>query len=226
MQIKYEPSFNITRQQRLDYCKLANGYCIECEKPIKKNYYICPRCSIALAGSGLTRRVYFKKVSDITINYIQHLHRTFFGCNAPYKYRGLKENRIRNNIKQETINELCKKLHIELQNTKLGKLPEFYNQVKDTPNILRRLLYNMVLYGIAYYIYNDKSFDNEAVYQASQVRMLDNQIKRTYIRLNQNEEGDYKYLRYDTYNRLSRQRLILKIIEPKVAILLSELVSK
>ena len=51
-------------------------------------------------------------------------------------------------------------------------------------------------------------------------------MQRTYIRLNQNEEGDYKYLRYDTYNRLSRQRLILKIIEPKVAILLSELVSK
>ena len=226
MQLKYNPSYNITRQEYFNYIKLANGHCLECEKPVNRRAYLCAKCSLRLAGTGLSKRVYFTKISEITINYIQHLHRTFFKCNAPYKHRGLKEQRIKNHIKQETIDELCRKLDIELQNPKLGRIPELYNQIKNTPNLLRRLLYNMTLYGIAYYIYNHKSFENEAVYQASQTRMLENQIKRTFIRLNQNKEGDYSYIKRKGYNNLTRQRIILNIIEPKVAILLSELVDK
>lgn len=201
-----DKSLNHIRKHN-QYKKESNGYCLQCQRPLQGNFhYLCPPCIQELKLNGLEyRRVGYKEVGNQTINYQQHLHRLFFKCNAPYNYRGIKENRIKTNIKEETIDKMCIKLdsYLSSLSTNLGEL---YHHIKDLRNTQRRLLYGITLYSIAYNILEYKGFKHKAHYQASISKQLENDIKRMYIRTHTPELVDSCRL-----NSLSQYKHIYKI---------------
>jgi hypothetical protein len=226
MQDKFTPIWNDNTFSDIklhrQYLKLANGYCLECQKPLIYKHYLCTNCINQLKVNGLEhRRVSYKTVGLSTINYQQHLHRKFFKCNAPYQYRGLKENRIKTNIKEETIDKSCDILHNYLLSSLDNQIPILYKDIHHLRNTQRRLLYSILLYGISYYILEIKDFKHKAHYQASIVKMLDNDIKRMWIRTNYKETE--KILKRSVYHRtLTQNKEIYTAISKAIAPLLLE----
>lgn len=201
------------------YMKLSNGYCLECQKPISKHHYLCTNCMTELKLNGLeNKRVGYKEVGLITINYQQSIHRKLFKCNAPYQYRGIKENRIRTKIKESTILHAVEKLDNYLSNqTTDTKTMELYLQIKKEKNAQRRIMYSLILYSVAYFILDAKAFKHKSHFQASIVKQLDNEVKRIYIKkyFNQNDflKGTKPYYRTLATNR-EIFNSILNIIKP------------
>lgn len=173
--------------------KEANGYCLHCQKPLQwTKHYLCINCQRQLKVNGSEhRRVSYKTIGELTINYQQSIHRRFFGCNAPYKYRGEAKNRVRTNIKKQTIEESANKLNNSLLSLQDCELKTIYTKIQNLRNTQNRLLYAITLYSIAYYILESKEFKHKAHFQASIVAQLENDIKRMYIRTH-----------FDTYERL------------------------
>lgn len=214
-------SFSDIRLHR-QYMKMANGYCLECQKPLNYKHYLCQNCITQLKLNGLeVKRVGYKEVGLSTINYQQYLHRLFFGCNAPYIYRGNKEERIKTNIKKETINKACDILHNYLLHSSDNQMKILYKDIQDLRNTQRRLLYSITLYAISYYIEENKSFKHKAHYQASIVKQLDNDIKRMFIRTNYKDPK--RLITQSVYHRtLTQNKEIYKAISKAVSILLLE----
>lgn len=204
------------------YRKLANGYCLECQKPLNYKHYLCQNCITQLKLNGLEyRRVGYKRVGESTINYQQYLHRKFFKCNAPLQYRGEKENRLKTNIKQETINKATDILHNYLLNSSDTELSNIYKEIQHLRNTDRRLLYGILLYGISYYIVEIKDFKHKAHFQASIVKQLDNDIKRMFIRTNYKNPD--KLIKHNPYHRtLSQNKEIYTAISKAISILIIE----
>lgn len=158
--------------------KLSNGYCINCNRPIHTSKIMyCMSCNRLLYLSGLERfRVRIGEVGKVCIPYQQNLHRKFFGYNAQVKYRGVKEERIKNNLNQDDINKMITKLNYALKSGVNDYLYKPYTLLE--PNRQRRVLYNIFLYYIAYHIYNHNNFMSEAHFYAS----MCNQIRNTIVR--------------------------------------------
>jgi hypothetical protein len=182
---------NSTRDKALhiSYMKQSNGYCISCQKPLTYKHYLCTNCKRSLVNTGLEpKRVSYTDVGLSTINYQQNIHRIYFGCNAPYQYRGLKENRIKTNIQQSTIDKATHTLHNSLLNIEECNIKQLYKEIQSYRNCQRRLLYGITLYAISYYIEECKLFKHKAHYQASIVKQLENDIQRMYIRTHNNNK--------------------------------------
>lgn len=162
--------------------KEANGHCYWCNKPLTSYYqYMCNSCKWHIKARGLEyRRVGFTEVGLNTINYQQLIHRKFFNCSAPYKYRGKAENRVKTMLSEKTIDASCKKLDHFLSNKYYRK--ELYNKVKHIKNSQKRILYWLTLYSISYFILNNKDFASEVHFQASIIRSLDNNVNRLHYR--------------------------------------------
>jgi hypothetical protein len=204
------------------YKRLANGFCLECQKPLPYKHYLCVSCINQLKLNGLEqKRVGYKTVGKATINYQQYLHRKFFNCNAPMQYRGEKVNRLNTNIKEETINKSCDMIHNYLLNSLDTQMTYLYKDIQDLRNTQRRLLYSVTLYAISYYIIELKDYKHKAHYQASIVKMLDNDIKRMWIRTNYNKPNK---LTFDSvYHRtLTQNKEIYTAIAKAVAPLMLE----
>lgn len=180
-------------KERAELIKNSNGECMECFKPIEvKKYLYCANCRHRMKLTGFERkRVKFGEVGETTINYQQFLHIKFFGCNAHIDYRGKKENRIKNNIKPETIEKAVLKIQ-NIFKPKFKYNHKYYNtpkalldvhqEIKDVRNIHKRLLYNALLYYIAYHVEKNKSFNTELHFQASMMQFFLIHIESTYIR--------------------------------------------
>ncbi|MGB1226429.1 MAG: hypothetical protein ACPG9K_00945 [Poseidonibacter sp.] len=174
--------------------KTFDWHCTECQKKMYKKKLYCTRCLIRLHSYGFEQeRVMLGEVGINTINYQQYLHRKFFGCNANIKYRGNIKSRIKNNINNTTIEEAAYKIKLLLEekeytyrsklNKKHPKLLEIYNNVSSVRNIHKRLVYNLLLYFIDYYILENKSYKSLAHFQASVTTNLFVNIENTHIRL-------------------------------------------
>lgn len=158
----------ITRQERKDLLKQSNGYCFECQKPIKTTHILCFKCTKSIKVTGLSNfKISVGDVGKRTINYQQYLHRTFFGCNANYKYRGNKEDRVRTKIKKNHIQELLPRID-KLLDTYFKELYSKSNQIK---NIKERVLYELTLYHIDYYILKS-NYDSELHFKSTIIRRI------------------------------------------------------
>lgn len=158
----------------------ANGYCSYCNRPMGKFHYLCKSCQSYLKKAGLEgHTVRFKDIGLATINYQQYLHTSFFKCNAPYQYRGKKEDRIKASIPEELINRQLDKLVYLYRRTtytsrnKTYTIPLYFTKLvsdtQDLPNVFRRLLYNLLLIQISYHIERTNLYRTEAHYQSTLV---------------------------------------------------------
>ncbi len=189
----FTPFFNTPDNHRKykEYIRMANGYCLACNRPTIKEY--CPMCIKDLVTRGLeARRVTFGEVGRTCINYQQYLHTSFFKCNVLYKYRGIKEDRIKAKVSEQTLitatmdirNLLsCKSyVYLEKRYSKRTTVVHKYHEIRDTRNFDRRILYNITLFYICYHIEN-KLFKTEAHFYASLIYHIDSYIKETNYKL-------------------------------------------
>jgi hypothetical protein len=165
-------------------------------------------CSKKLLISGLEpQRVKIGEVGSSTINYQQYLHRLFFGCNVLYKYRGLREDRIKTTITVADVALAEKKLNkMLLSNTfvykqnhidKSGNHVYLYNEIIDVRNVTKRLLYNILLYYISYYIIENQSFRSDAHFNSSMIYNLHTNIENIYIRTKNKKLPYQKSVKYN-----------------------------
>lgn len=183
MEIRDNVWFNKSNKQLfLELKREANGYCYYCQKPLssferKKSIY-CQKHYKHKILYSFYQPIHLKAIGVETVNYQQHLHRLFFKCNAPLQYRGTKELRVKpNNI---TIGHYLNKLNIAL--LKIESIKDIYTQMNKYKRITERILYNITLYYISYYLIN-KQFKNEEQFNASVTRHIFTYLQKTYIRL-------------------------------------------
>lgn len=202
--------------------KLDVGCCLECRRPKRNWHYLCTTCMAKLKNTGLElKRVSFREVGQNVINYQQHLHRAFFGCNVGLDYRGLKENRKKYVIPQEDIDKASVILSRYLSvTTKNAQQKELYLSVKDLRNTNRRLLYSITLYAISYFIEDYKEFKSFAHYQASICRQLDNDIVRMFMRTHKTAKIDKNNTSSRTMKQMKQQ---FKAIERATLLVLQHL---
>lgn len=172
--------------------------CKYCFREIKYNKAsICYVCDDSMKRDDMQHyRVRLGEVGSNTIPYQQNLHYKFFSCNAPVKYRGIKEERIYNTLESEKVvihsNILLKTISSFLPSNLLW----LYNKVNHLKNFTKRLLYNAVLYHIDYHILHNNSYQSLNHMKVSMVQTLFNHIIRTYIRLNKDyKQNKIKYTR-------------------------------
>lgn len=191
--------------------------CVSCGKPLNivPTPY-CESCYVRSVRYGTAqKRIKFSEVGSATINYQQHLHRKFFNCNAPIKYRGIKENRIYNNIEPSCIDNTVIFFHnfltcLEYPYNKMYLL--INSQFKNTA---KRIVYNLVLHYIAYYKYN--LWDNDSSFKSNTLWNLLIHIERTYIRtIHTKKYGIYDRLNYNPKKLLTLQDTIHKHISPLI----------
>lgn len=170
-------------------------FCIECSRPMTTNHLHCSRCQKKLMTTGFEdSRVKFGEVGRDTVNFQQHLHRKFFGCNVSIEYRGNLKDRIYNCLDEDTINRcenMLDRLLTSNEYTYLNKkyninnkFSELYVNIRAKKNVTRRLLYNITLYFISYYINKNKSFATEIHFQISMLSNIFINIQTINLRLN------------------------------------------
>lgn len=169
-------------------------YCPNCLQNTQSSKLYCSSCSQRLLIDGLEKhRIRLGSVGKDTVNYQQYMHRIFFGCNAPSEYRGLINNRIKVKIDKQVINNSVSMLHKLLyakRFTYIGKeyiANQYYNNkyrmICTDKNITDRLLYNLVLYYISYYINQAKHFKSDAHFFGSMLYNLYTNIDTIALRL-------------------------------------------
>lgn len=162
--------------------KEAGGYCYYCQKPLtsieKKKSIYCNKHYKQKMIYSLIKPVRTNELFTYTMNYHQHLHLLLFKCNVSISLRGIKENRIKPN-KIDYSKYLDK---LDLLILQVERLVPFYNHIKQHTRITKRLLYNITLFYISYYIIN-KPFVSEEQFNASVTRHIFYYIQKTYIRL-------------------------------------------
>jgi len=185
--------------------KVANGYCLNCNKPLKWKHIYCENCgSRKMFSDGLEgSRVTLGLVGHNVINYQQYLHRSIFDCNALDKYRGVKEDRIKAKVSKKAMNTATIRLRRALSCSKfvyLGKTHynnkhnvKIYNQVKDVRNIDKRLVYNIAMYYISYHIENNPQFKTFIHFQTSMLNNLLINVENTHLRVNKPTDLLYSY---------------------------------
>ena len=195
------PHFNTpdNYKKTWEQVKEANGYCLNCNKPLNIAVVYCSNCNTKrLFTDGLEKtRVRIGDVGQNTINYQQYLHRSFFGCNVLSKYRGIKEDRIKAKVKPETLRKATIRLRRVLSAKSfdwLGKnwktepyKVSVYNQIKNVRNIDKRLIYNILLYYISYHLNNNSQFKTYIHFQTSMMQNIFINIENTHYRVNKPE---------------------------------------
>lgn len=191
----------ITKQEYYQKIREANGYCLLCQRPLKLQFskIHCATCSKNQRHNGYEdKSVNIPIVGKSTINYQQHLHRAIFRCNADYRYRGTKEERIITTLTQEQISIATNKLDILLLRT-----CKQYQLTQEQNRNPKRILYYTILYYIAYYILNLKDFktDNHfylSMYKAIRYIVHNHHYKSSHIKLmGYNEQYNYQDVRRD-----------------------------
>lgn len=162
--------------------------CSICYRPMQYLYAtVCGYCAIKIKKDGYAHyRIRLGEVGLDTVNYQQHLHRKFFGCNAPVEYRGIKENRVYNSLKPQTVQSLKSKLHSTLLKCLNKNLLWLYKDNCKLNNFTERLLYNATLYFIHYHITNGSKYESEDHFKSSLIVTLLNHILKTYVRIHRN----------------------------------------
>lgn len=238
MFIPYYNTQDNLKQYNIDL-KIANKHCLVCNKPLVKHYLYCGRCNKELLQNGLEgSRVKFGTVGRSTIPYQQYLHRSIFGCNVNLAYRGLKEERKKARITTKSMELAEIKLHKILScntftyrdkvhtNNKHNK--EIYLAIQDTRNLRKRLIYNTLLYYIAYHIDDNQEFKTFVHFQTSMLHNLLINIENTYIRKNRDVETRFFHQkrRYHNSNKYWYWLFteIDKIIKPLMEELIDTLV--
>lgn len=195
------PHFNTPDNYKKTWQQLkeANGYCLNCNKPVNAAHIYCSSCNNnKLFVDGLEKtRVRIGDVGQDTINYQQYLHRSIFGCNVLAKYRGEVKDRIKAKVKQETLRLSTMRLKRVLSATSfdwLGKnyktepyKVNIYNQIKHVRNIDKRLVYNILLYYISYHLNNNSQFKTFIHFQTSMMQNIFINIENTHYRVNKPE---------------------------------------
>jgi len=148
--------------------KIAQGYCLECQRPFKHKHYLCYKHVKQLYNTGMEHKIPSATINKLTENYQQYLHRKFFGCNVIITHRGLKQNRIKTNITTEQILTAATQLRIKLSNKQYFYHPVIQTYLLTDPNtnIDKRIIYNTLLSYIAYYISKDNPFIHEAHFKS------------------------------------------------------------
>ena len=134
-------------------------------------------------NDGLEKhRVRLGSVGEDTKNYQQYLHRIFFGCNAPVKYRANINERVKVKLDKNIVAYASHKLHSVLYDARFRYLEKDYianryfnnkyRAIFTARNSAVRLLYNMVLYYISYYINENNEFKSDAHFYSSMMYNL------------------------------------------------------
>lgn len=182
---------------------VANGYCLNCNAPLRIRHTLCGKCmKTGLFYDGFEdSRVKIGSVGRDTINYQQYLHRSIFDCNVHFKYRGTKEERIKARVSKKAMNKATIRLNtalssvkytyneVQYHNNKHNR--KIYNSVKDVRNIQERLIYNVLLYYIAYHIDNNIQFKSFVHFQVSMMHNLLINVENTHIRIHRPENFKY-----------------------------------
>ena len=203
-----EPYFftpNNIPKLRQDVKEKSDGYCECCIKPISYSKYLyCSDCFRMLFITGQEKkRVKLGDVGLDVVNWQMSLSKSFFkrkGAHIstaypPLKYRGRSEDRLSYTLEPMQIDIATTKLrNILLAQEYIWNNKKYYirnnmihiayDNIKEVRNIDKRLLYNLVLYFISYYINNNSSFKSYPHFISSCVHAMFNHIKRTVIRTN------------------------------------------
>ena len=231
------PYFNIKENYHLfnQQRKEANGYCLNCNRPIPGKFVYCGACNTRkLMIDGLEgTRVRIGMVGRDTINYQQYLHRSIFKCNVHIDYRGNKQDRVKARVSDEAMKVATTRLHRVLSCNKYTYNEKEYlnNQhnrnnyisIQDTRNIDKRLIYNILLYYISYHINNNHDFKTEIHFQTSMMQNLLINIETTYIRLNQ-EVDTFNFQHMRKTNRNTYWYWLYEEINSIIQPLMSELI--
>ena len=201
----FKPYFNTKENYHRfrEDIKIANGYCLNCQKPLTHRHMYCSGCirnKLFIDGFEGSR-VTFGDVGIDTIPFQQFLHRSIFDCNVFVDYRGKKEDRLKAKISKKTLNRATIRLNKALScakytynnkeyfNNKHNR--EIYMQVKDVRNIQNRLIYNTLLYYISYHLNNNTQFKTFVPFQTSMLHNLLINVENTHIRVNRPENRRY-----------------------------------
>lgn len=176
----------LTKEQYYQKIKEANGYCLHCQRPLTRTIskLLCQMCLRNSIVNGTEEKsVNIPAIGKSTINYQQYLHRTIFGCNADYRYRGLKQNRIKHSITKEDIQIATNKLNTLLLNTS-----KQYTATNEQSRNPKRILFYSILYYISYYIENIKDFKSDthfymSLYKAIRYIIHNHHYKTSYTKI-------------------------------------------
>ena len=196
--MKDEPFWCIPRNYKRykEIVKTYDGYCYDCQKPMKRYFNIrCDMCNWRLIYRGGERNpVTFGQVGESVVNYQQYLHRSMFGINAAYKYRGKKEDRIDYRLDSSVMDVVSVKIDKYILGVK-NDYTDLYLKCKDkNSNMPTRILYNLILYYTSYYVENSHIWQSEASFMSAVTNVFHHTIYRRYMQLYR-EVPDYS-MRY------------------------------
>lgn len=200
----------IKKQQYYQDIKEAGGYCLHCQRPLLTQFsrVLCTHCNRDyFINASEDKSINIQEVGLITINYQQHLHRSLFGCNADYRYRGLKQDRITNNLTKEEIDNATNKLSIFLE-----QIPQ-YKAIPQPKKNPKRILYYAILYYISYFIESSPLYKTDNHFYLSMYKTLlyiihKQHYKSTHIKL----ISEHKQMTFKKVNKHIPQ--ITSIVSP------------
>lgn len=216
--------------------KEANGYCRYCNRPSLN--LVCSKCKTKiLYGSLDANRISLGVVFKHTINFQQTINRQIIGCNAPYKYRGLKEDRYTFNIPNELVDKCANQLdelftatNYVMYNKRRKAKPQPIKRYKVCkhfrPKLPYRILINIILFHLARLTNKDLFYDDDnfngslfvSIYQTMNIIMRQHQVYNT-------EGTMYRVITYTYKEATYKINNINKIVEPIMNILIDKMYS-
>jgi len=217
----------------------SNGYCLSCNKPIIRTSPYCVSCFRELLINFQEKT--YVRTTDIairTINYQQYLNRAICNCNAPYKYRGKKEDRIIIKDKNKVCAKAAKSLNLLLKEIEyiydkkeysLQRKQQIhiyaYNKIKEKlPHIHNRILLNIILQYIIHFIEPNTPYKSDNHFYISMIQSIFKYIEYLYIKLYGSIYSLYNHFTYfgshlKTQVRYKRHKYIYHLIESITAII-------
>jgi len=199
--MSFTPIFPIPDNYKLYIIQLqtCQRHCLNCNRPLVIKHNLCKKCHIKLLETGLEqKRITSGEVGRQTIPYQQYLHTSFFNCNVHYNYRGIKEDRIKARVKKQTLNTATTKIRNLLSRDTYTYQNKTYDirtdiqhkfiELTGTPNLCKRLLYQVTLYYICYHI-NNKLFKSEAHFYASVYHNLLSTVRSRHCRITREKKS-------------------------------------
>ena len=205
-----------TKQELKILTREANGYCLICHRPIRRNNALCGRHISALYTLGLEKkRVKIANIKPIIKEYTYHLYYKIVGHQIDIKDRIPKQDRTKNNIPKQAIEEAINKLSTITLPTKYILL---HKDNQEDNLYLKKLLLHLVYLYIAYYIKSSNQFKSEAHFNATVSYftigiIVRNYFKRIYTQGYDNLENPTPLLA-NSHPRAKELILLFKQIDP------------
>lgn len=175
-----ELKWSHTKEEHIKLLKESNGYCLICQKPVSRRYHLCLQHCHSLYHEGLERkRVKIQEIKPKIKEYTYYLYYKIVGHQIDYKEREPVENRTKNRLTKQDIQEAIARLSSL-------KLPERYKTVhidnQEDKLYLKKILLHLTYFYIAYYTKNSRIFKTEAHFNATVSNFVFTVISRNYFK--------------------------------------------